>query len=238
MKSRETPNEYLEKHELTRELASLGITRAQRQSIRFRDSNHNWRFDLWTFTWEGHIPEQADPLLKAYCALKWIVIENPPDSRERDDAWRLISETMAASTYAIGESARSEQSKRAKKPRGKITEDGRTLSQMVENLVKQCPEETAKELWPRLWGVLDEAGLDPKEICEGSHGPSYQYRFYDGQKQLSFHRFECILSDARKKKILLAGLARVSPYSSGNAKHFEGVPGDGHEPDICGRLGS
>jgi hypothetical protein len=200
MESRETPNEYLGRHQLTRELASLGIMEEQRQSIRFRGSNQSWPFDLWSFTWAGHIPDRAFPLLKAYCALKWIVIENPSYSRDKEDAWKLISQTMAAPTYAIGESARSAQRKRAKKPRGKITEDGRTLSQIVEKLVKQYPEEAAKELWPRLSGALEEAGLDPEEISEGSHGPAYLYCFHDGQKKISFHRFECIRSNARKKK--------------------------------------
>src|ERR1700747_2616528 len=117
MESLETRNEHLEKHQLTRKLASLGITQNQRQSIRFRGSNHSWPFELWSFTWADFIPHRAAPLLKAYCALNGIVIETPPYSRERDDAWRLIGETLAAPTYAIGESARSAQSERAKKPR-------------------------------------------------------------------------------------------------------------------------
>jgi hypothetical protein len=200
MENIETLNEYLEEDQLTRQLASLGITQAQRQSIRFRGCNHSWPFELWSFTWADFIPGRAFVLFKAFCALKWIVIEDPPASRERDDAWRLINETMAAPIYAIGERTRRSQSQRAKKPRRKITDDGRTLSQMVKKLMKQYPEETAAELWPRLWGVLDEAGLKPRNIGEGNDGLSYQDSFHDEEKQLSFHRFECILSSARKKK--------------------------------------
>ena len=206
MANSETPNQYLETHYLTRELARLRVTDAQLQGMRFTGTNKDWPFDQWSFTGLGTIPRQAIPLVKAYCALKWLILENPSNSRDKDDAWRLVSETMAAPTFAIGERTRYAQSTRAKKPRGRINDDGRTIDQVIRELAlkPQYRRNPAIELWPHLRGLLGE-DLDPQEITDQRNPEdpkkwAYTYDFKGGRKQITFLRFKDIVSQARRKK--------------------------------------
>jgi hypothetical protein len=166
-----TPSQYLETHKLTQELARLGVTAEQRQSMRFSSSNKRWPFDQWTVQWQGNIPSEAIPHVKAYCALKWLILEDPADSRDKQDAWRLVSETMVAPLVALGVRTKDAQSRRAKKPRGKVTSYGETLGQLIEKLAlqRQYRNRSAKELWPHLFSVLNELERYPEDTR--SHKP-------------------------------------------------------------------
>lgn len=193
----ETSAQHLETHFLTCELHRLGVTEEQRQATRFRETNKGVPFDSWAFTFPGTIPMQAFSLVRAYVALRWLILENPSPSRDRDDAWRLISETMAALTLA---KARDAQSERAKKPRGKITDDGRTIGEVIAKLaLTQYPTEPAKGLWTHLWAVLEAEGLNPEEVTDpkNPHGLAYVYDFRDRRKKITFRRFEGVVSKAR-----------------------------------------
>jgi hypothetical protein len=200
----ETPGQYLESHCLTRELERLGVTDEQRQAMRFRGANRGWPFDRWSYTWLGKMPVQAIPLVKAYCALKWLVLENPSYSRDKEDAWRLVAETMAAPTLAIGERVRDAQSTRAKKLRGKLNDQGETIGLVIAELAVQPQHrhETAKELWPRLLPLLHEKDLNPKEVVDPKcpQELAYKYDFNEGRKRISFRRFQDVVSKARGKK--------------------------------------
>jgi hypothetical protein len=58
------------------------------------------------------------------------------------------------------------QRRRARRPRGKVTDDGKTLNQVIEILVSN-PEYlylSAPELWAHLFAELDLLLLDPREI--------------------------------------------------------------------------
>lgn len=199
-----TPSQYLETHGLTRKLARLGVTDEQRQSMRFSSSNNGRPFDQWSVRWVGDIPREAIPHVKAYSALKWLVLEDPADSRDTEDAWRLVSETMAAPIVAMGVRTKDAQSRRAKKPRGKITSYGETLGHLIENLAlqPQYRSETAKELWTHFFAVLRERELYPEEIKDPTSRAkyAYEYDFGDGRKKVTFGRFANIVSRARSAK--------------------------------------
>ena len=201
-RNRQTPSQYLEEHGLTRKLTCLGVTVEQLQSMRFSPSSDGWPFDQWTVQWHGDIPNSAREYVKAYCALKWLILEDPADSRDKDDAWRLVNEVIAAPLVAVGVGTKAAQSRRAKKPRGKVTSGGDTLDQLIEKLAArpQYRAQTAKDLWPRFFAVLNDEGLDPKEIIEDPSSLSkyaYEYDFGDGRKKITFGRFANIVSRAR-----------------------------------------
>jgi hypothetical protein len=151
MKTVETPSQALKKHCITRELVKLGFTTEELRSVKFRGTNAGWAFDRWPLTWSGIPDVKALPaldLMRAYCALKWIVLEVPPWSRDRDDAWALVTATIAAPTFQIGLNTKKAQSKRAKHPRGIVTRDRKTLDQGIERLALRVhPTLSAKELW-------------------------------------------------------------------------------------------
>ncbi len=163
--STQVPSEYLQTHELTRMLEVLGVTNEQLQGMRFTPTNKERPFDQWSVTFLGSTPPETISLVKAYCALKWLILDNPSSSRDKDDAWRLVSETLAAPTFKIGENTSCSQSERAKRPRGKITDDGKTLGQVIRELALK-PEyrrDTARDLWPHLRVLLGE-DRDPKRF--------------------------------------------------------------------------
>jgi hypothetical protein len=204
----ETPAQYLETHFVTRELQRLGVTQEQLQAIRFRGTNEGLPFDRWSFTLPGTRSIPAISLVKAYAALKWLILANPSYSRDKDDAWRLVAETMAAPTLAIGGKAREAQSERAKKPRGKIS-DKETIGQLITKLAVSPKYRLSapRALWPVLWARLDGYLLDPKDITDPNdlENPkrwAYVYDSNDGvkRKKMTFLRFRDIVSEARKRK--------------------------------------
>jgi hypothetical protein len=132
--SLQSPVEYLAGHELTQELRRQGVTDQQLEAIRFWSNNVGWPFEQWSFTWANGTPETAIPLMKAYCALKWLILNDPPGSRDKDDAWRLVGETLIAPIYKSGLEYRHAQSQRARRPRGRLTDDGKTMPEVVRQL--------------------------------------------------------------------------------------------------------
>ena len=56
------------------------------------------------------------------------------------------------------------QSDKAKRPRGKIGDNGLTINEIVKDLVRLHENETASEMWPHLYAKLDELDAEPEEI--------------------------------------------------------------------------
>ena len=94
------------------------------------------------------------------------------------------------------------QRRRAKKPRGRVTDDGKTLRQIIETLVAK-PESrdlSAPELWPRLYAELDQLDLDPKEINPGKlKKAACSYQFNSKRKRITYRRFANLVSEFRNK---------------------------------------
>lgn len=197
-----TAEQLLATDVLTLRLQALGVTSEQLQQVRFSHNNSGLPFERWSFRWPADINFEAIGLLKAYCALKHLLLDEPPCSRERDDAYRLVAEALAAPIFELGMKTRGAQRARAKKPRGRVTDEGTTVAQLIERLVSRPGngDKTAKELWPVLFSVLDELRLDPKEIIDHSGKPSYRYCDVNGRdRHLSLRRFQNLTSQARKK---------------------------------------
>jgi hypothetical protein len=177
------------------------MTDAQLDAVRFTGCNLGWPFDQWSFTWGTGTPMEMLGHLKAFSALKWLIFENPPHSRDKDDAWRLVNETLAAPVYRAGCSHKAAQQKRARKPRGKVGDDGSTMEQIVQELAR-APErrdDTARELWPHFFSKLGELQLDPSD--KGGPEPRkryYTYDFKDKRKRVTFGRFANLVTKARR----------------------------------------
>jgi hypothetical protein len=196
-----TPEAFLNEHELTSRLRRLGVSDQQLEAMRFSWSNQGWSFEQWTVTWLEGTPEEAIPLVKAYCALKWVILEDPPESADKDAARRLVTVTLAAPNHALGLRFRRSQARRASKPRGKLA-DGRTLDQIIAELASR-PErrdETALELWPHFHAELDRLDLDPKEIRDPKDPQrmAYAYGYRDGRKTITFGQFANVVSKSRR----------------------------------------
>ena len=199
------PQELIDNHPITLQLKNLGLTDEQLDGLRFRGSNKGWEFDLWPITWRQGTPtENVVHLFKPFCALKWLLLENPAPSRNREDAWQLVAVAAAAPIFEIGQRAKTSQQKRATKPRGKLGDHGLTMRQIICELQakpERC-EETAEALWPHFLADLrDVHQVDPVEISHptNTRNRACEYDLRDGRKRITFGRFANVVASCRRK---------------------------------------
>jgi hypothetical protein len=198
-----TPLEYLALSAITVEIKRLGATDEHLEMVQWRGATHGLPFDQWSVKGHPGMPVAAVRLLKPYCTMKWLILEEPPPSRERDDAWHYISLVLGAPIFEIGLRAMEAQQARARKPRGK-TEDGSTIGEIIDKLA-HAPihrDLTAKELWPHFFADLEERGLAPQETKAPRDrlGAAYTYEAQVRRKQITFSRFATIVSQFRRQK--------------------------------------
>lgn len=99
-----------------------------------------------------------------------------------------------------------EQSERAQNSRGKITEQGETIGNLIERISLEKDAlggyVPALSLWSKLYSALDEAGTDPKEIKNNSK-PRKTYYLYTNVKgdikKIQRDTFENKITACRKK---------------------------------------
>ena len=103
---------------------------------------------------------------------------------------------------------RKDQSKKAKKSRGKVTEDGKTLTQIINKLANspRYNEYPAKELWTVLLGEINELGIDFEAYGDESYDKDldryiliYSTDRLKGRSK-TFKSFQNDVSRARKEK--------------------------------------
>lgn len=197
------PTDYVAQHPITLKLKRLGIRDDQLDALHFHRPDLGDAFDSWRFVGPGYLPVSTISLLKAYCALKWLILDNPPRSRHRDDAWLLVAQTEAAPLVEIGLRTKAAQKARARKPRGR-TEDGSAIREIVGALVRspESRDASAKELWLRFFAALEERELVPEEVeaPRDCGKTAYRYNGPRGRKGIAFGRFATIVSEFRSKK--------------------------------------
>lgn len=202
MNSTTKPSEYVSTHPITLDLKHSGLTDEQLRQIRFHPTrNVGWPFDLWSISGLPFVPREEFGKFKAYATLKWLV-EDPPDSRDKQDAWRYLNDQRVTQNVEIGLRARAAQQQRARRPRGKITDDGKTLLEVIAVLVPRAELElSAKQIWPRLYAKLDELGLEPQEVPHpsGLERSAYIYTLADGHtRRITYGRFANLVAQVRK----------------------------------------
>lgn len=203
IKKSATAEELLNSHSITKQLRAFGLTDAQLAGLRFRNTRPENEFNLWPFQWLEGTPLKAAHLFKAYCALKWLLLENPPHSESKESAWAYIALTEAAPLSQIGRDTKAAQSKRAQNPRGKIPGEGKTVNKLIEELAlnPEYLDESAKELWSHFFAELDELGLEPEEHeALDLKKCSCKYSIEGSPRNITLGRFSNIVSTTRKKK--------------------------------------
>jgi hypothetical protein len=89
------------------------------------------------------------------------------------------------------------QTARAKKPRGKVTEK-KTVGEIIARLVRNNPDETAKELWQRF---IDQLKADELQPDQSESGPMLVvFDGLQGQKEMAFSTFQNRVSNIKTKK--------------------------------------
>jgi hypothetical protein len=195
-----TPEELLASLPITRELKRLGVTDEQLRTLHFASSGRGYPFDEWPVL-GSDVPTDAIPLLKRYCTLKWLLLEDPPPSRDRDDAWQYITMLESAHLVEAGLNAKKAQQTRARKPRVKLY-DGTTINEIIADLAlsPEHRDQTAEELWPHFYARLEALGHSPEEILHPSEPRkcAYRYGFAEKQRKISRGRFANVVATARK----------------------------------------
>lgn len=92
----------------------------------------------------------------------------------------------------LGKKHSAQQTKRARKPRSRLTA-------IIQALMRQNPETSAKELWPHLYSALDEEGLNPTAIDQID---KWRYEYDNGdesRRPITFGRFATIVSNLKSR---------------------------------------
>lgn len=193
-----TPEEYLASQPITVRLKKLGMTDAQLQEMQFIASTQQAPFDEWCFRKPLNMPENMFSLTKAYCALKWLILEEPPESRASKDAWLYVGLINTVPIYEIWQKQKNNQSLRAQKPRGVITEEEETIQDIIRKFALRHAEESCKEMWPAFKDELHRHDFEP----EGDED-SMVYRYRDRNdlgRHITFKNFSNIVSKISAKK--------------------------------------
>jgi hypothetical protein len=106
----------------------------------------------------------------------------------------------------LAEDFKRNQSEKARKPRGTISETGETISAIIGDLAARKDAWgdflPTRELWPALIGELDQRELDPHER-EHATDPKKSALEYDTgtrRTQITYGRFQNAIAAHRKKK--------------------------------------
>ena len=207
-----TPEQLLESDSLTASLKAKGWTDEELRASRFMFWNPELPFALWSIA----CPDQNDlkkvdfAILRAYVTLRWLLIDNPPSSRNRDDAWAYVADVKAAPLMEAGQRYIQAQRERATKPRGVLWSGGPTMKALVEGLATRSDlvAESPRGLWPHLISELrGEEDLSPEAVWNESEPRKSTLTYEPGsaargddaiRKSITYGRFCTIVSHARK----------------------------------------
>lgn len=79
--------QYLAEHPITQRLVALGISQAQMDGVRFKRDEGD-EFSMWRVV---GVPWPWLEDRRVWCTLRWLILDDPADSRDRRDAWEFIT---------------------------------------------------------------------------------------------------------------------------------------------------
>ncbi len=201
-----TPAELVAQSDITQRLKEVGATDADLEELRFSKFNPGLPFSMWAVAGPERLERlltQNSGLCKAYCAYRWLILNDPPSSPNKEAAWNYLNQVLGAPIFDLGIKTRDNQQKRAQKPRAAVGNDGERLNQIIGALLSkpEYREMQAKVLWPHFGSALDDHGLGPREVAASGdiRNAAYTYEFRDRRRRISFGGFANIVSKLRKK---------------------------------------
>jgi hypothetical protein len=106
----------------------------------------------------------------------------------------------------VGAKFRKAQQARARKPRRIVTDDRRTLIQVIEDFVSkpELHEHLTREMWPPFFSELERLDLSPEEPTHPDDLRKSAYTYTDdlkgNQRKITYGRFANIVSSVRQGK--------------------------------------
>jgi hypothetical protein len=117
----------------------------------------------------------------------------------------LLTDPDHAKHVTMGEGYSRQQSDKASKPRGKVSDDGETIGDIIGKIAVNAPKESAKELWTRFYGELDRLNLDPREVNHPTDLKKSVIEYNDAKskrRKITFGQFAKVVSTFRTRKKL------------------------------------
>lgn len=96
-----TPDEYLRQHKINGLLVKLGVTDEQKDEAHLVASAEAG-FSSWPVASKGNWPPNTITAKRAWCALKWLLLDEPKDSKETDEAWKCVNDFLAIKPLEAG----------------------------------------------------------------------------------------------------------------------------------------
>lgn len=116
----------------------------------------------------------------------------------------LLTDAEHAKTATIGAKNRIGQTKKAKLLRGKVGDEGETITEIITELatMREHRNCTAKEIWNPFISALEKRDLDP---VENEANPDWKkwticYDYKEGRKSITGGRFANVVYNARDNK--------------------------------------
>jgi len=159
-----TPSKFIEQHELTLFLKKSGVSDEQLQNVRFK-KNAGDSFSLWRTQATHDWPSSMADHLQAWCTFRWLILENPPHTRDKDDAHRYLAIYFASPQLKVGLGLLENAQKSADKSKEKKLENAKKFYAQFQEKEKQYPNKnktwllnkTAEEMGisiPTAWRYL------------------------------------------------------------------------------------
>ena len=146
-----TPSEFIEQHELTLFLKKSGVSDEQLQNVRFK-KNVGDPFSLWRAQATRDWPSSMADHLLAWCTFRWLIRENPPHTRDKDDAHRYLAIYFASPQLKAGLGLLESAQKSADKSKEKKLENAEKFYAQFQEKEKKYPNKN------KTWHVTKAAG--------------------------------------------------------------------------------
>ncbi len=149
-------------------------------------------------------PERTNPAFRRLIELMKPAVAS--DMSNEDPAFVI---TLIKKWADSGKKHNAAQKEKAKKPRGKLDigygeDKAMTINQVIGKLARcrEFKEDTARELWSRFYGILDDdLQLDPEVIEHSDWKKStYKYNYKDGEKSITGGHFSDVVGEYRTGK--------------------------------------
>jgi hypothetical protein len=193
--------QIVEQHELAQMLRALGATPKDLVALHFSKFDPKLPFDMWAIVGPAWLVAKHHGPSKAFCAYRWLMMDDPPHSENTQKAWAYITHILEADLVQLGLRTKESQKKRAIRPRVRVGDYNEPLRGIIETLISKRDHKdlSARELWPLFQATLDNSGADPKEAISESGSPACSYNTGDGRRRISFRSFANLVSKLRRK---------------------------------------
>lgn len=145
----------------------------------------------------GLAPRLQNVAVLLFACTEALELNALPDSLQQNilDAYAGLDSDLVV----MGKSHSKAQRDKATRRRGKVSDDGETIGDIIGKLAlsREHGEEGANGLWPLFYAKLEDLELEPREDAEGAF---IEYDFKDSRKKITRGHFSNVVSKHRREE--------------------------------------